>query len=223
MYILSCLFAPLIPVAAQAEAGAYACILEKNVYFYATKDLSRGVFTLPQTYYVKVLEINDDFCKIEYLYDDEYTQKLTGYAKTELLTFVDYVPKRPYLYRLFELSYTIDGGGHNGDGFLDEIKVQCAYYGDYEIGSTTYCYILRNGDFGYVPKPATLDIEENTEYAEWLKSQEEATPPASAPVESEAASPAQIAILIALCLLVPILSALILRSSKHPPYDPDGQ
>ena len=199
--------------------GSFACILTDEAFFYSERDEKRGLFLLPKTYFVKVIEIEPTFCKIEYLYDDAHVQKLIGYAKTDALTPVPFVPKRPYLYRLIEVSYTIGNGGIQTSGFLDEIRFTCAYYGDYRVGSETYCYILRESEFGYIPKPTELAIEPNGEYAEWQAAQ--AAPSEPTPTPSEQTSPAQIAILVALCLLVPVLAALILRPNKPSPYDSD--
>lgn len=206
------------PLRARALTDEYACITSTSAYFYASKDLKRGVFLLPETYYVKILEKGSEFCKIEYQADTETTQKLTGYARTDALAFVDYTPKTPYFSTLFEATYTIDGS-IGGEGFLDEIRLTCAYYGDFEVGSTSYCYVLRGGEFGYVPKPDKLSVPKNTEYAEWLASKETDAPVSATPKTDEGASPAQIAIIIALCLLVPVLSALIIRQPKNEPYD----
>ena len=203
------------------SADSYACILTDEAFFYASREEKRGVFLLPKTYYVKILEADPEFCKVEYLYDDAHVQKLVGYAKTEDLTPVPYVPKRPYLYKLVDVSYTIGGGGFTSSGFLDQITVTCAYYGDYRIGSETYSYILRDGSFGYIPKPSDLAYEPNTEYAEWQAANAEQKVPDEKTETSSQASPAQIAILIALCLLVPVLAALILRPAKPSPYDQD--
>ena len=223
LFFLSSFFSPRafrVTAAEAFAANSYACVLSDDVFFYSARDEKRGVFLLPKTYYVKILEADPEFCKIEYLYDDTYVQKLVGYAKTSKLTPVPYVPKRPYLYHLVEVHYTIDGGNAQSSGFLDQITITCAYYGDYRIGSETYSYILRDGSFGYIPKPTDLTYDINTEYAEWEaanteqeKSEEEKP--------KEQASPAQIAILIALCLLVPVLAALILRPGKRSPYDQD--
>lgn len=221
LFLLST-FSPVPVQSASAEsslvADSYACILTDEAFFYSSRDEKRGLFLLPKTYYVKIIEADPEFCRIEYLYDDAYVQKLVGYAKTSDLTPVPYVPKRPYLYRLIEVSYTIGGGGVPNSGFLDQITVTCAYYGDYRIGSETYSYILRDGSFGYIPKPVDLTYDTNTEYAEWQEAnakQEEG----EEEEEGEQATPAQIAILIALCLLVPVLAALILRPNKRSPYD----
>lgn len=199
----------------QPTIGGYACICSPTVFFYADKQEKSGLFLLPESYYVKVLDVAPDYCKIEYLYDDEQVKKLTGYAKTQELTFVAYVPKRPYFYRIFDVRYTITDAN---DTFpvLGEMVVPCAYYGDYIIGSQTYCYVLRGDTFGYVPKPADFTIERNTEYDEWLQTLSPDTQQSqpSEPEEETPSSPAQIALLVAVCLLVPILAAFLFRSPK---------
>ena len=212
---------PLRQTSAVAASELYACVCTDSAFFYAAKDERRGLFLLPETYYVKVLSSDADFCKIEYAYDSDYTQKLTGYAKTNELTFVDYTPKTPYLTHLFEVRYSLDDTQHDDDSFLNQITLTCAYYGDYKIGSKTYCYILRGDEFGYVPKPENFTFEKNTEYAEYLaaKEEEEKPTPSEPSPKNDSSSPAQIAILIVLCLLVPALAALILKPPKRPPYE----
>ena len=227
LFLLLSAFYPPRLKSAQATSpslGEYACILEENTFFYAAPDEQRGLFLLPLTYYVRVLDYGVDFCRVEYFYDDTDAKKLVGYAKTSNLTFVEYIPQRPYFYYVFEISYRIENGGLEDSAFLNEITLNCTYYGDYLIGSKTYCYVLRGGSFGYVPKPYTLTVAPNTEYEEWLAAQ---TPPESESaseqsLHEEKSSPAQIAILVALCLLVPVLAALILKPPRRPPYETDG-
>lgn len=218
-------FSPQLFTASANEpaTGTYACILRENAFFYSAPDERRGLFLLPTTYYVKLLDYGEEYSRVEYLYDDTNVKKLVGYAKTSALTFVEYIPEHPYFYYEFEVSYRIDGDGLEDSAFLNEITLSCTYYGDYKIGSETYCYVLRGGSFGYVPKPASLHVTVNTEYEDWLAAQ---APPTgetdSAPATKESSSPAQIAILIALCLLVPVLAALILKPPRRPPYETDG-
>lgn len=209
--------------AAAHESGEYACILAENTYFYASADDRRGIFILPKTYYVRLIEYGTPYCKIEYLIDGDKTQRVVGYAHTDELTFVDFTPVNPYLTHVFDVHYRIDGGEIEDDAFLTQITVSCLYYGDFSVGSKTYCYVLRNGEFGYVPKPASLTYPENTEYQAYLDKLSAQSPPATTPSTptEQAASPAQIAILIVLCLLVPILAALILKPPKRPPYELD--
>ncbi len=202
------------------NTGDYACVLQ-DAFFYTHPDDNRGLFLLPKTYYVRLVTYGEEFCQVEYLTDGEQTQKLIGYAKTELLTFVDYVPLRPYVYYTFDLTYAL-GDGEIDSSFLTQITLPCAYYGDYKIGSKTYCYVLRGTQFGYVPKPFNLTYEENTEYAEYLESLQasaSATPVESTTDNDTRTSPMQIGILIALCLLIPLLAALILKPPRRPPYD----
>lgn len=200
-------------------SGSYACVLSE-AFFYSAPDERRGLFLLPKTYFVRLVEYGESYCKIEYLTDDTDTKKLTGYAKTETLSFVDFTPTRPYLYYFFDVRYRIDGSEEDEDNFLTEITLTCTYYGDYTIGSETYCYVLRGDEFGYIPKPASLSYEENPEYADYIASLS-ASPPTDDPEQtaSRSSSPAQIAILIALCLLVPVLAALILKPPRRPPYE----
>jgi hypothetical protein len=220
------LSAPLIPspktaLAQSLPSGSYACILT-DTFFFSTPDDSRGLFLIPKTYYVKILEYGETHCKIEYLYDDANTKKLVGYVETNKLTAVDYTPKRPYLYYVFDVSYRIDNTQINDSSFLNQITVTCAYYGDYIIGSETYCYVLRGDTFGYIPKPASLTITPNTEYDEYLASLLPDEPLVSdEPIGQTQSSPAQIAILITLCLLIPILAALIIKPPKRPAYETD--
>lgn len=217
-------FSYVAPIRAHADTYSgqtYACILSDDVFFYAAPDERRGVFLLPKTYYVKILDANDDYCKIEYLYDDDTSRKLTGYAKTSQLTFVPYTPLRPYLYYVFDVKYQIENAPIGDSSFLNQITVTCVYYGDYKVGSETYCYVLRGDTFGYITKPSTISYEENPEYADYLaqiNNADSSSPSAPRPDES---SPAQIAILIALCLLVPVLAALILKPPRRPPYESD--
>lgn len=223
LYALFPLASPRAGNAASPETSpavsGYAYISDDTTFFYTAKDESVGLFLLPKTYYVKILEASPDFCKVEYMYDNEHARKLVGYAKTSRLTFVDYTPKTPYPYAVFDVHYRLEEESKD-DSFLNQITASCAYYGDYKIGSKTYCYVLRGDAFGYIPKPADLTIEENLEYAE----RQTQTPPPeqeSPKEETSSTSPAQVAVLIAVCLLVPVLAALVLKPSRRPRIDPD--
>ncbi len=212
-------FSPTLLAKAQTtpQNGSYACILQ-DVYFCSAPNEQSALFLLPQTYYVKLVEYQPNYSKIEYLGDEGNAKKLTGYAKTENLTFVDYLPQRPYLYYLFDVHYSLgDEGSSNGSAFLDQITFSCAYYGDFKVGAKTYCYVLRGDTFGYVPKPETLVFEENTEYTDRTATPSEDEPPTP---EKKNSAPS-IALLVALCLLVPVLASLIVKPPKRPPYEED--
>ncbi len=199
-------------------SGSYAYIADV-AYFYSTPRADKPLFVLPTTYFVRLLDYGESVCRVEYLYDSERTKALVGYAKTNDLTFVDYTPTRPYFYYVFEVSYRLDATLPPSD-VLDELKIPCAYYGDYTTGGESYCYVLRGDTFGYVPKPNDLVVPKNTEHADRT---EQAQPPTAEASENKGGStPTQIAILVALCLLVPLLAALILKPPRRPPYDLDG-
>lgn len=200
------------------KKGDYACVNGADVFFYGVPDEKDGLFLLPSTYYVRLLDYSADFCRVEYQTDGTDTKRLVGYVKTEQINFIPYVPKQPYPYCIFDVEYKIDDSAQTADGFLTQIKMSCLYYGDYNVGSSTYCYVLREGEFGYIPKPYDLHIEKNTEYAEYLETLQSA-PIEKTENEGKSNSPAQIAILVALCLLVPLLAALILKPKSTP--DPD--
>lgn len=207
---------------AQADAvpaNSYACILSTDAFFYATRDEHTGLFLLPQTYYVKILEYAEDFCKVEYLYDSTDCKKLVGYAKTPTLTPVAYTPQTPYLYKRFSVTYFPHAGDDTNAPFLDKIIIDCTYYGDFVIGSKTYCYALRDNQFGYIPKPDDFSYPRNHEYEERLSANTEPTPTTKSSSSESGSSAAQIAILVAVCLLVPVLAALILKPSRRPPYE----
>ena len=211
---LSCF--PLLPTRAHAAADAYACILQENAYFYASESLSDGLFVLPQTYYVKVLLTGDEFTKVEYLTDGPSSQKIVGYCQTDDLTFVDYTPQTPYLHHVFDVTYTAEHASGEND-FFHKITVSCTYYGAYAVGAKTYAYVLQGTQFGYVPLPKDFSYPKSTEHAEHTNGTAGETPPTG----EASTNPAQIAILVLLCLLVPLLAALVLRSSKKHPYEFD--
>ncbi len=213
---------PALPVrvAVAETTSSYACVLGDETYFYSDKTERKGLFTLPKSYFVKVLEVATDYCKVEYGENAADSQTLTGYCKTAELTFVDYTPTKPYLYKTFEVTYTLDGA--TGAPFLTQITKSCAYYGDYKIGSETYCYVLQDGAFGYLPRPDSFSYPENGEYYEHLQDQTTSAPSGENKESSKSSSsPVQTTILILLCLLVPLLAAILLRSPRRQPYDPE--
>jgi hypothetical protein len=218
------LYLPLTPTPIRAAAttqDCYACILTDDVYLYASSNERSGLFLLPKTYYVKTLSVGAEFTKVQYQENGDGLRAITGYCKTAELTFVDYTPKTPYFHTLFEVTYKIADTNQNYP-FLTEIKVECAYYGEYPIGSDTYCYVLREDGFGYVPKPSDLTFVENSEYAD-RKAQSNVKDETSQGSENtQSLPPSQIATVLVLCLLAPILASLILRANKQtPPLEDD--
>ncbi|MBQ9729983.1 MAG: hypothetical protein IJV80_04130 [Clostridia bacterium] len=217
-----CLYSCVFPLktafcARQVRAetpSAYACVLTDGVYFYASDDVHTELFLLPKTYFVKVLHKGTEFTKVEYQTDGEYTKKLIGYCKSADITPVDFTPNVPYLTATFNVEYSVNGGSPD-DPFLTPVTMRCTYYGSYYVGSKTYCYVLRENDFAYVPLPSGFTYEENTEYESRLPKA-----PVSTSTETTGGSGGvQIAAIVVICLLVLVLAALVVKPNKKSPYD----
>ena len=196
------------------SAATYACILTSDVYFHQAETDASALFTLPKTYFVKVLAVGTPYTKVEYQTEAKHVKPLIGYCLTSQLTFVDYIPVNPYLYATFEVKYAAENA-EQGDAFLEKLTFTCGYYGDYTMGTKTYAYVLRDGEYAYVPKPTDFRYAENPEYADRLSTE------ADASLSASSATPIQMGLLVVLCLLVPLLSALIIKSSKSPYFDPE--
>lgn len=161
-----------------ADQAAYACIRGDSTYLYRNRDQNGGLFVLPRTYYVKVLEEGVDFCYVQYQRDGGGYKALYGYCKTPELTFVDYVPETPFLSYTLSVSYTLDGAASSlvNDSVLSSITVSYAYYGDYTVGSSVYRYVVRDGECGYLPKTGEISYETNEEYDRRLPADSSGTP-----------------------------------------------
>ncbi|MGN1234949.1 MAG: hypothetical protein ACI4U2_03100 [Christensenellaceae bacterium] len=158
---------------ANPTEGTYACVLSDATYLYRESSDATGLFLIPEHYFVKVTAIGVDYCVAEYGDGTTGYPTVTGYCKTKELSFVDFIPKCPYASATFDLTYRLEGSIPSLGDALSVRTVKATYYGDYRVGSTTYCYVYADGEFGYVPKPE-LTIEPNTEY---VQSEEPVSPP----------------------------------------------
>lgn len=186
------------------ETESYACILSERTYLYADQSEESGLFLIPNTYYVKVLEQGAEYSYVEYAADSGLYRAVRGYCKSEALTPVDFTPARPFVNLTVSLTYRLDGASSLVGGDLALITVEAAYYGDYTVGSTQYCYVCANGKFGYVPRPE-ISYEPNEDYL-----------PEAPPVSAENPdTPFSLYILIgALCLGLVLILLLSLRPAK---------
>ncbi len=164
---------------------------------------------MPQSYYVKILDEEELFYRIQYLTDGESTKAIVGYVEKATVSPVDYTPKTPYLYKSFDVTYQTGGGV--GEGFLTQITLSCTYYGDYCVGTAAYCYVLRGEEFGYVPKPTDFSYEKNHEY--------EANLPTVSVTETDDPSSPPYLLFILLALLFPVAAFFIFRFSSKKPYE----
>ena len=203
--VLGCVPAP-VRAASAAEEGVYAAAVGE-VWFYAEEDEAEKRFLIPESYYVRVLERGEPFCTVEYLTDDAPYKKLLGYCKEEALTFVDYVPERPYLYHLLTVTYSLpDAGGLGTDGFADTERT-FVYYGDRPEAGQLYLYVLSEDGFGYLPADAPPVFERNED------------PSASVSGETDAAAPVggvQIAVIVLACVAAVAIAVILLRGKRAP-------
>ena len=200
------LLLPATPMTAHAESASYAVAASNDVWFYSKPDEESGLFVLPYTYYVHVMAMGEDFCAVEYLEDSAPYQKLKGYCKTDALTFVDFVPARPYLRLEIPLTYVIDGDFPAlGGSDLSTMKVAAVYYGTKTFDGTLALYVYANGVFGYVPARAEPEYEHNTDYLTAAPAEP------SAAVKGTGLSAGHIVAIVLACVVSVVISALLLR------------
>ena len=221
--IISILFACAIlvpfPSAPQRTASAettqeiYAVAEKDGVWFYSEPLSEKGLFILPESYYVRVLDNGDVFCQVQYL-------NKTGYCKRSDLLFVDFVPARPFLYYDYTLSYTMDNNTAVGNGSLSSIERTVSFYGTFLHGTETYYYVCADGIYDYVPKTQEIIYEKNTDYLV----------PASAggetenkPVSSGGLSGVEIAVICIVCAACIAVAFFVLRGKKPPIARSDEQ
>lgn len=220
---LSALFTPVSVLNAKAETEAaqpqelYAVAAERNIYLYSAADEKTGLFILPYTYYVKVLSLGDPFCRVEYLDDTPPYKKVTGYCKKESLTFVDFIPARPFLRREITVTYTLPEtpAFSPTDGLLS-VDVSYLFYGTYTVGSAEYFYVYGNGEFGYLPATEEITYDLNTDYLAAASAPAE-EPEGPSDEKKEGLSGLQIFFLCALCVSVAAIAVFVLLGKRNPP------
>lgn len=157
---------PSLRVRAEENDYVYACALTQDVYLYGEENENSGLFRIPYTYYVKVLATGLEYSYVQYSTDTQPFQAIYGYCKTEDLHFVDFVPVRPFLYYTMDVTYRLE---EYPDFFKESdvfstVTLTYAYYGDYTVGSSTYCYVCLDGKMGYLPKTMEISYDLNTDY-----------------------------------------------------------
>lgn len=205
---------PTRTAARAASDNGYAVAVTDKVWFYTAPDEACGLFILPLSYYVKIIEEGEPFCKAEYG-DGISIPCVTGYCKSETLTRVDYVPARPYLCKQVTLTYTLDG---TLDNDFDSLEKNFYYYGSTFRGTARYWYVYADGKFGFVAQNGEPEYELNVDYL-------------TAGTSGTAVSPAekkhpltgvQIALIcIAVCAFVSAGAFLFFKRKPHLPVRPE--
>lgn len=224
LFALICaLLTPVSALAAHAEqtdAGQpqelYAVAAERNIYLYSSADEKSGLFILPYTYYVKVLSLGEPFCRVEYQDDVPPYKKVTGYCKKQSLTFVDFVPTRPFLRREITVTYTLpEKPAFSPSDAFTSVSVSYLFYGTYTVGSAEYFYVYGNGEFGYLPATEEIVYDLNTDYLAAVSAPtEEPEPPSEE--KNEGLSGLQIFFICALCVSAVAVALFVLHGKKSP-------
>ena len=197
------------PATAKAESEVYAVAETADVWFYKTESEEDKLFCIPRTYYVKIVSRGERFSLCEYLKDNAPYQKVLGYCLTDSLTFVDFVPQRPYLYREVTVEYVLPGAAL-GDGKFAGKKETFVYYGTRYEGGQLYFYVGKNGEFDYIPANEELTFELNTDYLP-----EPETPAASG--KRDGLSAVQIVLITLSAVAVLIVAVFVAHGKKAAP------
>ena len=215
LFGLSVLLPPSLTAHAETQelpiGERYAVAAREDVWFYSAENGESGLFLVPYTYYVKVLREGTPYTAVQYLDDVPPFRAVTGFCKTELITFVDFVPTRPYLRREITVTYTVAGDKLLGGGAFDAIEKRFVYYGTSYAGTARYFYVYADGVFDYVPATQEILYEYNTDYLTPASGEAE-QPPAEEP--SAAPTAVQIAAICAAVLAVLIVAVLVLRGKQ---------
>ena len=86
-----------------ADASEYSRVLSEDVVLYMDSDLTRPWFTLPYSYYVKVLSVGVRSVKVEYKGDSAAHPSVKGYIPIENLSYAA-EPAAPYPVVTFEIG-----------------------------------------------------------------------------------------------------------------------
>ncbi len=211
--LLQCL-PPLAAVSAAEEEPRYAVAASEDVWFYASEDEKSGLFLIPYTYYVKIIAVGTLFTAVEYLDDVPPYRAVRGFCKTQDLTFVDFVPARPFLRREIKATYEVENptGTRMGNGSFDKIERTFVYYGTSYSGTARFFYVCADGVFDYIPATRDIVFELNTDYLQNTSGE-----PAEEPSEKSGLSAGQIVAICAVALAFVAIAALVLRGKRASP------
>ncbi len=217
LLVAASFFSP--PISARADVLRYAVAANDGVWFYASENEDERLFLLPESYYVRVLSEEENFSAVEYLVNDPPFRKVVGYCQTAALTFVDFIPARPFLKKELTVSYTLHNGGADfGDRpVFSEIERSYVYYGMRYEGGVSYAYVLYEGSFGYIPVEGEPAFEKNDDYLSVSTEPEEG----ASPEAKGGLSAAQIAVICVVCVAAVAAAVFILRGRRR--ASPSGE
>ena len=152
-------FSPLLfisPHKTFADTSTYARITQSGIYIYSTPNENDGLFTVPQSYFVKIIGELDDFYYVSYLNDTAPFKEIKGYCKKSQVELVDYTPNTPFLEYKIKVTYSVGESIPNNP--LSSYTLDAVYYGEFNFGTSVYYYVNINGEFGYVPQNSASEV-----------------------------------------------------------------
>lgn len=210
------LFPPAPPRAARAEeAERYAVAAQEGVWFYAAENEESGLFQIPYTYYVRVLKEGTLYTAVQYLDNVAPYRAVTGFCKTDELTFVDFIPERPYLHREITVVYRVAGEALMGSGAFDKLEKTFVYYGTSYSGTARFFYVMADGIFDYVPATQEIVYDLNTDYLKPSSAED----PAPEPAPSSSPSVIQVIVICGAGVALIAIAAFVLRGKRLAPAE----
>lgn len=194
----------------RAEGDTYAVAETSDVWFYKTQSEDDKLFCIPRTYYVKVLSRGDKFSFCEYLRDSAPYKKISGYCLTDSLTFVDFVPQRPYLFREVTVEYVLPGAAL-GNGIFSGLEETFVYYGTRYENGQLFFYVGKDGLFDYVPASEELVFDLNDDFLP------DPDTPVAGSNRSEGLSAVQIVLITLAAVAVLVVAVFVARGRKSAP------
>lgn len=150
---------------ARAETQVrYSRILGREVVLYMDENLSMPWFTLPYSYYVKVVSVGAASAKVEYKGDSPARPSLKGYLRLSDLNVADETPAAPYPTSIFTVGQSCLVYKDVNFNFSDAVPENSSvdFYGtSVRAGGQVYvfgCVTATSGDkyIGFIEKNALL-------------------------------------------------------------------
>jgi len=149
----------------QDGLDAYARVNSEDAYIFSDTALTDKLFIVPKTYYLKVFEVTEEYCRVAYCYEDyDYARAVYGYADCRDLLFTSTPPTGKSFPNVFP---TFEGNGtfYKNNRFDTFYSVQNSpssdvfFYGFYKRNNERFCYVFHLGKFGYYQDEVFEEIE----------------------------------------------------------------
>ena len=145
-----------------AEQEQWARIVNENTPLYSDQSLTMIKFYLPRSYFLKVVNAQEQSTRVVYMDGRIGLPLKEGYVKTCDLFLFDGIPSNPYP----ELELTVitdevlfsDTNKQYPKAVLTQGSV-ATYYGQLNVNNENFCYVYCNGYVGYVRKSAFATFE----------------------------------------------------------------